>query len=242
MNTYLLMFLISLSTFLGTIIVFIINNKKERILGNLLGFSCGIIISLLVFDIFGEVIEELNYLWLIGLGIIGYILSKLLDKLVPSHHIEKKDKDSKNKNLYHVGIITLIGIMLHNITEGVALFTILENNEQILRPFIIGIIIHNIPLGIALSSPIYYSTKDKGKTLQYTTFAVLSTLIGGLLGLLFSPLFVKFNLPIYILGITAGMMSYVVFDELLPTSKKYNKKYYFSVLAGIIVMILLSII
>ena len=58
MNTYLLMFLISLSTFIGTIIVFFIDNKKEKMLGHLLGFSCGIIIALLVFDIFGEVIDE----------------------------------------------------------------------------------------------------------------------------------------------------------------------------------------
>ena len=149
-----------------------------------------------------------------------------MDKLVPAHHVHKKDHDSKNKNLFHVGIITLIGIMIHNITEGVALYTVLENNTDILGPFIIGIIIHNIPLGIALSSPIYYSTNSKKKTLIYTAFATFSTLIGGIIGLLFSPIFVKFNLPIYILGITSGMMIYVVFDELLPTSINYNKKYY----------------
>ena len=224
MNTYLLMFLISLSTFIGTVIVFFIDNKKEKILGHLLGLSCGIIIALLVFDIF------------------GFVISKLLDKFVPAHHVHKKDHDSKSKNLFHVGIITLIGIMLHNITEGVALYTVLENNTEILAPFIIGIIIHNIPLGIALSSPIYYSTNDKMKTLLYTCFATISTLIGGFIGFIFSPIFVKFNLPIYILGVTSGMLIYVVFDELLPTAIKYNKKYYISLSLGIIVMALLSII
>jgi len=241
MNTLILMFLISLSMFIGTIIVFFVDNKKEKMLGNLLGFSCGIIVALLVFDIFGEVIEELNILWLIVLSIVGYLISKSLDKLVPSHN-HGHNKKEKKENLKHVGIITFIGIMLHNITEGVALFTILEHNDSIFMPFVIGIIVHNIPLGIALASPMYYSTNDKKKTLTYTLFAVLSTLIGGLIGLLFSSLFVKFNLPIYILGITAGMMSYVVVDELLPTAMKYNKKYIYAVILGIIMMFLISFI
>ena len=97
MNTLLLMLLISLSMFIGTIIVFFLDNKKEKMLGNLLGFSCGIIIALLVFDIFGEVIEELNILWLIILAIAGYFISKSLDKLVPSHETHTMEKKLKNK-------------------------------------------------------------------------------------------------------------------------------------------------
>ena len=240
MNTLLLMFLISLSMFIGTVIVFFVDNKQEKILGNLLAFSSGIIIALLVFDIFSEVIEELNVLWLIILSIIGYFISKLLDKLVPSHETHNHSKKSKQENLMHIGIITFFGIMLHNITEGIALFTILNNNSNIFIPFIISIVIHNIPLGIALSSPMYYSTNDKNKTLLFTSFAVLSTLIGGVIGLLFSDIFIKFNLPIYILGITSGMMSYVVIDELLPTAKKYNNKYIYSVILGILSMYFIS--
>ena len=242
MNTLLLMLVISLSMFIGMCIVFFINNKKEKILGHLLGFSCGILVALLVFDIFSEVIIELNVFWLLGLSTIGYLISKNLDKLVPDHHNHKKDKESKNKNLFHVGIITFLGIMLHNITEGIALFTILEHNSNIAIPFIIGIVVHNIPLGIALASPMYYSTNDKKKTFLYTSFAVLSTLIGGFIGLLFKDLFVKFNLPIYILGITSGMLCYVVIDELLPTAQKYNKKFIYSVIIGILVMFLISFI
>ena len=242
MNTLLLMLLISLSMFMGMFIVFFINNKKEKILGHLLGFSCGILVALLVFDIFSEVIMELNIFWLFVLSILGYLISKNLDKLVPDHHNHKRDKESKKKNLFHVGIITFLGIMLHNITEGIALFTILEHNTNIVMPFIIGIVVHNIPLGIALASPMYYSTNDKKKTFLYTSFAVLSTLIGGFIGLLFTDLFVKFNLPIYILGITSGMMCYVVIDELLPTAKKYNKKFIYSVILGILVMFLISFI
>jgi len=240
MNTLFLILLISLSMFIGTIIVFFVDNKKEKMLGNLLGFSCGIIIALLVFDIFSEIIEELNLLWLVILAIAGYFISKSLDKLVPSHETHSHGKKAKKENLMHVGIITFIGIMLHNITEGIALFTILEHNTSIFMPFVIGIVIHNIPLGIALASPMYYSTNNKKKTLLYTLFAVLSTLIGGIVGLLFTDLFVKFNLPIYILGITAGMMSYVVIDELLPTAIKYNKKYIYSVILGILSMLLIS--
>lgn len=241
MNTLLIMFLISLTMFIGTGLIFMIKNRKEQILGSLLGFSSGIIISLLIFDIYSELIEETNIIITIVLSAIGYILSKGLDKLIPDHH-SQNNKKSKDKNLLHIGIITLIGIVLHNLTEGIAMYTIIENNTKIFLPFIIGISIHNIPLGIALSSPIYYSTNNKKKTLFYTLIAVLSSLFGGIIGLLCSNIFIKFNLPIYILGITSGMLSYVVIDELLPTAKKYNNKYIYAILIGIIFMILISII
>ncbi len=241
MRTLFIMLLISLTMFIGTFLVFLINNKKEKILGALLAFSAGIIISLLIFDIFGEVIEETSVLILIILTIIGYILSKGLDKLIPEHDVHKS-KTSKNKNLLHIGIITLIGIILHNLTEGIATFTIIQNNDKILIPFIVGIAIHNIPLGIALASPIYYSTNNKKKTLVYTLIAVLSTMIGGLIGMLCAEFFTKFNLPIYILGITSGMLTYVVVNELLPTARHYNKKYMYAILIGIVFMILISMI
>lgn len=241
MNTLLLMLLISLTMFIGTALVFLINNKKEKILGALLGFSSGIIISLLIFDIFGEVVEETNVFVLIILTILGYLLSKGLDKLIPEHEAHNS-KSSKNKNLLHVGIITLIGIVLHNLTEGIALFTIISNNDKILLPFMIGIAIHNIPLGIALSSPIYYSTNNKKKTLLYTLIAIASTMIGGVIGMLCTDLFNHFNLPIYILGLTSGMLTYVVIDELIPTARKYNKRYIYAILIGIIFMILISVI
>lgn len=241
MHTLLIMLLISLTMFVGTFLVFLINNKKEKILGALLAFSSGIIISLLVFDIFGEVIEEIGIIMLIILTLLGYLISKGLDKLIPEHE-QHNNKSSKNKNLLHIGIITLLGIVLHNLTEGIATFTIIQNNDKIFVPFIIGIAIHNIPLGIALASPIYYSTNNKKKTLIYTLIAVLSTMLGGLIGMICSSLFTKFNLPIYILGITSGMLTYVVTNELLPTAKRYNKKYMYAILIGIVCMILISMI
>jgi len=241
MNTLLIMLLISLTMFIGTFLVFLINNKKEKILGALLAFSSGIIISLLVFDIFGEVIEETNILILIILTIIGYLISKGLDKLIPEHE-SHNNKSSKKKNLLNVGIITLIGIILHNLTEGIATFTIIHNSNEIFIPFITGIAIHNIPLGIALASPIYYSTNSKKRTLIYTLIAVLSTMLGGIIGMLCSQLFIKFNLPIYILGITSGMLTYVITNELLPTARKYNKKYIYAILIGITFMLLISMI
>lgn len=241
MKTLLIMLLISLTMFIGAFLVFLISNKKEKILGALLAFSAGIIISLLVFDIFGEVIEETSVLILIILTILGYLISKGLDKLIPEHEAHKS-KASKNKNLIHIGIITLIGIILHNLTEGIATFTIIQNNDKILIPFIVGIAIHNIPLGIALASPIYYSTNNKKKTLIYILIAISSTIIGGLIGMICADIFTKFNLPVYILGITSGMLTYVVTNELLPTARQYNKKYMYAILIGIIFMILISMI
>ena len=54
--------------------------------------------------------------------VIGIVLSILIDKLLPDKTYNKKDK------LYHVGLFSMIAIIIHNIPEGIATFLTTTSN------------------------------------------------------------------------------------------------------------------
>ena len=61
----------------------------------------------------------------------------IINKLFPS--------TMNNKNLYKLGIITMIGITIHNIPEGIATFITTNENIKLGISITIAITMHNIP-------------------------------------------------------------------------------------------------
>merc|ERR1712080_286005 len=88
--------------------------------------------------------------------------------------------------VYHMGLKTVLAIVLHNFPEGLSSFlaTIADGRTGVGITF--GIIMHNIPEGLCISAPIYYATNDKLKTLLWTMVAGGSELLGGCIGALIS--------------------------------------------------------
>lgn len=60
-----------------------------------------------------------------------------------------------------VGIITALGISLHNFPEGIAVYLACLRGTTMGLPLAFAIAAHNIPEGIAVASPIYHSTGSK---------------------------------------------------------------------------------
>ena len=92
---------------------------------------------------------------------------------------------TNKENLYRVGIISMLAIILHNIPEGIATFISTTKDTSLGISLATSIAFHNIPEGISISIPIYYSTKSKTKAILYTFISALSEQIGAILTYLF---------------------------------------------------------
>lgn len=238
MNPLILSLLSSLSTMIGSLFINFKNNKN--ILCFSLAFASGVMLTVSVFDLIPESFIKLNdyfntipsILFLFIFFNIGVIISFTIDKYVPN-----------NDEIYRVGIISLIAIIIHNIPEGIATYIAGSIDIKLGITLAISIALHNIPEGIAIAIPIYYSTKNKFKAILYTSVAGLSEFIGALFAYFFlrnliSDLFIGI-----ILSIIAGIMMQISLYELLPSSIKLNNKrvgVYFII--GFIIMLLSIII
>ena len=206
-----------LSTMFGSILVLFKFKDEDNIINKALSFAAGVMITVSIFDLIPEsfILLNSNYpkiiLVLTSIN-IGIITSMLIDKFIPN-----------DDNLYRVGVISMIAIIMHNIPEGIATYLSCSHNIKLGITLTIAIALHNIPEGITISLPIYYATKSKCKALLYTFISGISEIFGAVLASLFLKNIMTDNLMGLLLGGIAGIMIYISFYELLPTAIKYRK-------------------
>lgn len=241
MNTNLSFILSSIagfSTLVGYLILFFSKQKSLNFLIGGISFGSSVMLFLSLFDLMPESISFFNSIYKPFVSILisliclcfGMCTSLVIDKLFPNSFNEK--------NLYKLGIITTIGIIVHNIPEGIATFITTNTNVSLGISITISIALHNIPEGISIALPIYYYTRSYKKAFFYVFICSLSEPFGALLAYLF----IKPNY--YSLGsiyaIIAGIMIHISLYELLPEVNKYKRHritYIFYVLGIIVVLI-----
>ena len=114
---FLLTTLAGLSTMIGVIPVFIKLKSENKIIAGSLAFASGVMLCVSITDLIPESIAMLNNYFNGFLVVIlsflfvvlGIIISSLIDKYLPT---------TNKENLYRVGIISMLAIILHNIPEG----------------------------------------------------------------------------------------------------------------------------
>lgn len=241
MFALLLTLLLGVFILIGAFIILFLK-KKDNIIQFSIGLALGVIVMLGVIDLIPEVIENLGlrYIYIaFGGCLIGYFLLKLLDKFIPDHHEDKMNKKEANSNLIHIGIVTSIALILHNLIEGIAVYSSCVNDTSVGLMLAIGVGFHNIPLGMVISSSFYHSTGNVWKTLLVVLVVSLSTFVGGVFMFLLNINTISEVLLGGVLSITLGMLAFIVIDELIPRIiNSKNKKYsYIGIGVGILILI-----
>lgn len=231
---FILTLISGLSTLIGTIPIFIKFKDENKIINAALSFAAGVMLTVSIFDLIPESYTLLNHGFISVIMVltsinIGIIISMIIDKFIPN-----------NDNLYRVGVISLIAIIMHNIPEGIATYLSSTHDIKLGLTLSIAIALHNIPEGITISLPIYYSTKSKLKAISLTFISALSEIVGALLASIFLKDIITDTIMSLLLGIIAGIMIYISTYELLNESLKYRnlKRTIISIIVGGVVMIL----
>lgn len=224
----------------GTIIVFNTHNDKKIVTFSVsLGFVVLILLGLLhllpdAYQFFvGSYNKFVSVIMMIGFTILGFIIIYVLDKLGGHHH----EHDSEEGHYNHISIITCIFLVVHNLLEGMTIYStaLLDYNVAIMLT--IGIGLHNIPLGFTLSST-YYKEHSKLETVLFISFIGISYLFGALLAYLFSDFIMGSLIFGVLLSFTFGMVLYIAINEFLPHMIKSSdkKSRNFGVILGIVLM------
>ena len=221
---FILTTLAGMATMIGTIPIFVKIKNSDRLIAAACAFASGVMICVSVFDLIPEAI---NYFRGMYGGIIiilitfifiilGMYTSLGMDRLV--------NKVSDGNNLFKVGILSMIVIILHNIPEGIVTYIVSNKNIMLGVSICIAIALHNIPEGISIAIPLYYSTGSKLKAVLYTLVSALSELLGAIITYLFLGRYInEFELGI-LFSFIAGIMIQISYSKLLPTGRDYDNK------------------
>ena len=239
----LITFILGLFFIIGSLIIKFAKNTKfiENVS---VSIALGTMVSLIIFDLFPEMLEHMegiSMIWIVLLIMLGVGILKILDFFVPEHdHEHSLHHNCSEENLIHIGIVSLIAIVLHNIIEGMAVYSITIDSFKTGMLVALGVGLHNIPMGMIITSTMDHEPK-KYKIVALG-IASLSTFIGGLIMFFISSMISDFVIGLLI-SITLGMIIYIVLFELIPhvLHGKNKKVSIIGILVGIGIVLISSI-
>ena len=222
-------------------IILLQNSKnKEKMSIFTIALSFIIMLGLIITHLLPEIIEFKN-IWLIVPILIGFSLLIIIDNFIPHHHHEHHedfcDKIDHDNHLNHIGIITIIALTIHNVIEGISLYSVTLNDSKSGILMMLSIGLHNIPLGFQIGNLI-----DKKNNKVLLTFLCLSTFLGSLIMILFNG--INDIIISILLSLTLGMLLYIVFFEFLKEIIKNlrKKETIYGIIIGFIIIIITNII
>ncbi len=209
-------FLIAFSGHLGgTLFTFTVKNKGERFRGGLLGFTAGILIAFVCFELLPEAFEQSN-LWI---GVLGMIAGVIFSAFMEGRINFLKSKFDHNYNFKYIkaGILMCVGISIHHLPEGMAVGSLLHVSFLSGMKMAIIIALHCFPEAFAVVLPLKAGGISSLKIIFLIFILSIPMGIGSAVGALLSgisPLFIAFSL-----SLAGGVMLYITCGEIIPESK-----------------------
>ena len=235
MNALLLTFLSGLFYLVGIIIYKFVKHKNELTVA---AIACAavVIIGLILFDLLPELIEQDNA-WLFVFVILGFVLLFLIDKLIPHHHHKHHAHDEATKEhkdrLEHVSTITILALSMHNLIEGMALYSVSLESIRSGILMLIGVGLHNLPFGFQIAG-------TKNKLLVF--LLVISAFLGGLVVFFFGN--VDEFLQGVVMALSMGMLLHILLFELFKEIRENirQKMTIYGIIIGVILLIIINLI
>jgi ZIP family zinc transporter len=203
-------------TLVGGLVFMLVKKVRAPHLSFFMGLSAGAILYVSLVELLPLSIETVGFGWANACFFGGMAVTALIDFLLPHDYMGEQVGDRRNRKLLSVGVLTAIGIGIHNFPEGMAVFWGTLGDSEIGLMVALATAIHNIPEGIAVALPIFAATKDRLKSLKFTFLAGAAEPVGALIAFALLGPFITDSLMGYVFGAIAGVMVFVSFDELLP--------------------------
>jgi len=246
----LLTLLAGCATAVGGGIAWLIGKPKNWLLALILGFSAGVMIYISFLELLPLAIAKAGALIGVIAFFIGIIFIAILDISIPHeykeehrafshesdiqkhqvrHRLQERfqyGKKNRRSFMMHTGILTALGIAIHNFPEGLAVFSSAIAGDITLGVLVaIAVALHNIPEGIIVFIPINEATGNTKMAFLASMSSGLAEPLGALIGYAILAPFLSPAILASLLAFAAGIMVYISLDELLPASHEYGSEH-----------------
>ena len=233
-----------LSTVLGYFAIYIKPKNIKKFISFSLSFSATIMILISITDLiptsFFTIIENVRIARALIIMVLCFFSGAYLINIVD----KKIEKYEKNNDLYKVGVLSAIVLMLHNLPEGIATFLSSCSDLKLGVTLGLAIMMHNIPEGICIAVPIYYYTHDKSRALKTTLLSGMSEVMGALISFIFLSRFITITIISFVLIMVSGIMISLAINQIYKEAFKYNKNlaFYLGIVLGFVFILIQHIL
>lgn len=221
-----------ISTFLGGLTAIKYKDKFHLILG----FTAGVLLGVVAFDIFPEIIELVKktsvdsiepMIALVG----GFLIFHVLEKLLIIHHAQELEYGSHKHPA--VGILSALALAGHSFLDGVGIGLGFQVSSMVGILVAIAVIAHDFSDGLNTVSLVLVHKNSSRKALILLFIDAIAPVLGALSTMLFVA---PDNVLIWYLGFFAGFLLYIGASNILPEAHSKHSS------IGTIVMTLFGVL
>ncbi len=209
---------------------------------HILGFTAGIILGVIAFDVLPEMFEIVHELgmdstWVMMALVLGFLGFHIAEKLLLIHH-QHETQYGKHKHP-QVGVMSALAIGGHSLLDGIGIGLAFQVNAGVGLAISIALIAHRFADGLSTATLMLAHKNSTKRTLQLVLFNGALPLVGAL-----STLF--FTLPeeflAYYLAFFAGFLLYLGASDILPQAhdEKSDRLTILLTIVGVAVMFVIT--
>jgi ZIP family zinc transporter len=208
--------LFSVLTFCSTLVGGLLAIKFKSRLHQIMAFAAGILLGVVSFDIFPEIIGQINVYGfkttdiMVAL-VVGFLFFHVLEKTILIHHAHEEDY-AEHKHP-QVGIISALALIGHSFMDGASIGLGFQINASVGALVALAIISHAFTDGISTAVLMLANNNSSRKSKNFLLLVAAAPIVGAISTLFFkvSPYF----LTLY-LGFFAGSLLYIGGSDILP--------------------------
>lgn len=209
---------------------------------HILGFTAGIILGVIAFDVLPEMFEIVHELgmdstWVMVALVLGFLGFHIAEKLLLIHH-QHETQYGKHKHP-QVGVMSALAIGGHSLLDGIGIGLAFQVNAGVGLAISIALIAHRFADGLSTATLMLAHKNTVKRTLQLVLFNGALPLVGAA-----STLF--FTLPeeflAYYLAFFAGFLLYLGASDILPQAhdEKSDRLTILLTIVGVAVMFVIT--
>ena len=208
--------LLSIATFFSTLLGGLFTMKNKDRLHLVMGFTAGVLLGVVAFDIFPEIINEINEtgynpIYAMIALVSGFLVFHILEKSIVMHHSHEDEyADHKHPD---VGIASAIALAGHSLMDGVGIGLGFQVSNTVGVLVAVAVIAHDFTDGMNTITLMLTNKNSMKKAKWFLLVDALAPVVGALSTLFFT---VSSHFLILYLGFFAGFLLYIGASDILP--------------------------
>ncbi len=211
-----MMWLLLASTVISTLAGGVVALKNSDRLHRLLGFTAGVLLGVVAFDILPEIfrLAQANHLTpdraMVAL-VVGFLLFHAVEKLTLIHHAHELEYGEHRHP--QVGLLSALALSGHSFLDGVGIGLAFQVNAAVGLAVGIAVIGHDFADGLNTASLMLTNHNSRRRTIALIALDATTPILGAASTLLF-----KLSDPYLLLylGFFAGFLLYIGASDILP--------------------------
>lgn len=214
----------ALTTFVSTSLGGAFALRFRRHLRLILGFTAGVLLGVVAFDILPEIFESLKTLDLDPTApmvalVTGFLLFHVLEKLVAPHHAHEGGEVHGKQR---VGVLAALALSGHSFFDGVGIGLAFQINEKVGLAVAFAVIAHDFSDGLNTVSLMLANGNSLKRAFYLLMLDATAPVLGALSTLLFH---VSGRYLVVYLGFFAGFLLYIGASSILPEAHRQKTSF-----------------